>query len=81
MTCGTAAMSELADCRYPLPPGITARIAKMPAFLAEATQPDGNLVQIGDTYAEPPPTPTGATAAPRGGVPRRVRLRALELGT
>jgi Heparinase II/III-like protein len=49
--------SELADCGYPLPSGITARIAKMPAFLAEATQPDGNLVQIGDTYAEPPPTP------------------------
>jgi hypothetical protein len=48
--------SELADCGYPLPPGIAARIAKMPAFLAEATQPDGNLVQIGDTYAEPPPT-------------------------
>ncbi len=47
--------SELADCGYPLPSGITARIAKMPAFLAEATQPDGNLVQIGDTYAEPPP--------------------------
>lgn len=48
--------SELADCGYPLPSGITARIAKMPAFLAEATQPDGNLVQLGDTYAEPPPT-------------------------
>jgi hypothetical protein len=47
--------SELADCGYRLPPGITARIAKMPAFLAEATQPDGNLVQIGDTYTEPPP--------------------------
>ncbi|MBV9451296.1 MAG: heparinase II/III family protein [Streptosporangiaceae bacterium] len=46
---------ELAGCGYPLPPGIAARIAKMPAFLAEATQPDGNLVQIGDTYVEPPP--------------------------
>jgi Heparinase II/III-like protein len=47
---------ELANCGYPLPSGIAARIAKMPAFLAEATQPDGNLVQIGDTYVEGPPT-------------------------
>jgi hypothetical protein len=28
----------------------------MPAFLAAATQPDGNLVQIGDTYVEQPPS-------------------------
>lgn len=48
--------SELANCGYPLPSGIAARIAEMPAFLAEATQPDGNLVQIGDTYVEGPPT-------------------------
>jgi hypothetical protein len=47
--------SELANCGYPLPSGIAARIAKMPAFLAEATQPDGYLVQIGDTYVEHPP--------------------------
>jgi hypothetical protein len=47
--------SELADCGYPLPSDITARIAKMPAFLAEATQPDGSLAQIGDTYVEHPP--------------------------
>jgi hypothetical protein len=46
--------SELADCGYQLPSDIAARIAKMPAFLAEATQPDGNLVQIGDTYVERP---------------------------
>ena len=46
--------SELAGCGYPLPPGIAARIAKMPAFLAEAAQPDGHLVQIGDTYVEGP---------------------------
>jgi hypothetical protein len=46
--------SELADCGYRLPSGIAARIATMPAFLAEATQPDGNLVQIGDTYVEQP---------------------------
>jgi len=45
---------ELKACGYPLPADIRARIAKMPEFLAEATQPDGNLVQIGDTYQEAP---------------------------
>ena len=49
-------LPELAACGYRLPGWITARIAKMPAFLAEATQPDGNLVQIGDTYVEHPAT-------------------------
>ena len=43
---------ELSACGYPLPADIAARIAKMADFLAEATQPDGNLVQIGDTYQE-----------------------------
>jgi heparinase II/III-like protein len=43
---------ELKACGYALPADIAARIAKMPEFLAEATQPDGNLVQIGDTYQE-----------------------------
>jgi Heparinase II/III-like protein len=56
--------SELANCEYPLPSDIAARIAKMPAFLAEATQPDGNLVQIGDTYtARPFPGPPPALPA------------------
>ena len=44
----------LASCGYTLPGWITARIAKLPVFLAYATQPDGNLVQIGDTYVEQP---------------------------
>ena len=49
---------QLAACGYSLPPSITSRTALMPMFLAQATQPDGNLVQIGDTYVEPPgPTP------------------------
>jgi len=56
--------SELADCGYPLPSGIAARIAKMATFLAEATQPDGNLVQIGDTYVEPPPALPAHTPLP-----------------
>jgi hypothetical protein len=46
---------ELKACGYTLPPSILARIARLPAFLAAATEPDGNLVQIGDTYVEPPP--------------------------
>ncbi len=51
---GRGGESELANCGYPLPSDITARIARMPAFLAEATQPDGNMAQIGDTYVEHP---------------------------
>ena len=46
---------QLAACRYPLPASILARIRQLPGFLAAATAPDGNLVQIGDTYVEPPP--------------------------
>ncbi len=44
----------LKSCGYTLPDQITARIAKLPDFLSYATQPDGNLVQIGDTYVERP---------------------------
>jgi hypothetical protein len=50
----TQAERQLAACGYSLPSSITSRIALMPTFLAEATQPDGNLVQIGDTYVEGP---------------------------
>ena len=46
----TTAESELAACGLSLPSWITSRIARMPLFLALATQPDGKLVQIGDTY-------------------------------
>jgi Heparinase II/III-like protein len=56
---------EVAACGYRLPAGITARIAKMPAFMADATQPDGNLAQIGDTYVEPPPGLPRGTATSR----------------
>lgn len=59
---------ELAACGYRLPATITARIAKMAPFLADATQPDGNLAQIGDTYVEPPP------ALPRGTATARVAV-------
>lgn len=47
---------QLAACGYQLPGWIRARIALLPAFLADATEPDGNLVQIGDTYVERPKT-------------------------
>jgi Heparinase II/III-like protein len=54
----TQAEQQLAACGYQPPAWITSRIALMATFLAQATQPDGNLVQIGDTYVEPPgPTP------------------------
>jgi hypothetical protein len=51
----TQAEHNLAACGYRLPARITARIAQMPAFLASATEPDGDYVQIGDTYVEPAP--------------------------
>jgi hypothetical protein len=54
------ALPELAACGYRLPGWITARIAKLPAFLGNATEPDGDLVQIGDSYVERPAT------SPRG---------------
>ena len=47
-------LPELAACGYRLPGWITARIARLPAFLGCTTQPDGNLVQIGDSYVERP---------------------------
>jgi hypothetical protein len=50
------ALPMVAACGYQLPGAITARIAKLPAFLGYATEPGGNLVQIGDTYVERPAT-------------------------
>jgi hypothetical protein len=44
------AEADLAACGEPFPSWISSRIALMPTFLAMATQPDGKLVQIGDTY-------------------------------
>jgi hypothetical protein len=46
----TTAEQDLAACGSALPGWITARIAQIPTFLAMATQPDGKLAQIGDTY-------------------------------
>jgi hypothetical protein len=46
----STAESDLAACGSSLPGWIKSRIALMPEFLAQATQPNGKLVQIGDTY-------------------------------
>lgn len=64
------ALPMVRACGYRLPPWITQRIAKLPVFLACATQPDGNLVQAGDTYVERPavaPKQPGLVAVYRGG--------------
>jgi hypothetical protein len=50
----STAERDLAACGEPLPSWISARINSMPMFLALATQPDGKLVQIGDTYVITP---------------------------
>jgi Heparinase II/III-like protein len=41
---------NLAACGLSFPGWMSSRIALMPNFLAFATQPNGDLVQIGDTY-------------------------------
>jgi hypothetical protein len=82
----TQAEAKLAACGYSLPASITSRIALMPAFLAQATQPDGNLVQIGDTYVEGPgPGPAGtplqyATTGGASGSPPARRVAVYSAG-
>jgi hypothetical protein len=74
----TEAEADLAACRQaPLPAADSARVAKMTLFLALATQPDGRLVQIGDTYAITPrdragtPLQFAATMGAAGTPPRQ----------
>jgi len=43
----------LTGCGRPSLPELSTRLAKFATFLANTTQPDGTLVQIGDTLAEP----------------------------
>lgn len=67
----TTAEQDLAACGSSLPGWITARIAQIPTFLAMATQPDGKLAQIGDTYVIGPRNRPGTPlqyAATRGAV-------------
>lgn len=79
------AQSDLSACGLSLPGWINARIAEMPDFLAMATQPDGNLVQIGDTYVIRPRSRPGtplAYAAARGasGTPPAQRVAVYQAG-
>ncbi len=73
----TTAERDLAACGYSLPGWITSRIAQMPMFLALATQPDGKLAQIGDTYVISPrdragtPLQYAATMGAAGSAPAR----------
>jgi len=81
----TTAEASLGACGLSLPGWITSRIALMPAFLAQATQPDGKLVQIGDTYVVGPRDRTGTPleyAATRGasGTPPAPRIAVYSAG-
>lgn len=52
------AYDRLQRCGIPVPAGFD-RVPKLAEFVAQATQPDGRLVQIGDTVSAPPPSWTG----------------------
>jgi len=75
----TEAEADLAACRQPaLPTADSDRIAAMAMFLALATQPDGKLAQIGDTYAITPRDRAGTPlqfAASQGASGRPPALR------
>ncbi len=45
------AMRMMRGCGDAVPASMRSRVSQVPTFLAAATQPDGNLVQIGDTFA------------------------------
>jgi hypothetical protein len=81
----TTAEQDLAACGSSLPGWITARIAQIPTFLAMATQPDGMLAQIGDTYVTGPRNRPGTPlqyAATRGaaGTPPTQRVAVYQAG-
>jgi hypothetical protein len=81
----TTAEASLRACGLSLPGWIASRIALMPAFLAMATQPDGKLVQIGDTYVVGPRDRSGTPlqyAATRGasGTPPAQRIAVYSAG-
>jgi len=81
----TTAEQDLAACGSWMPGWITARIAQIPTFLAMATQPDGKLAQIGDTYVVDPRDRPGTPlqyAATRGaaGTPPAQRIAVYRAG-
>ncbi|GAA0632275.1 hypothetical protein GCM10009547_40140 [Sporichthya brevicatena] len=55
------AIRLLKDGGDPVPAVLRKRVAKLPEFLTAATQPDGTLVQLGDTYADPAESAAGTT--------------------
>jgi Heparinase II/III-like protein len=74
----TTAEADLVACHQaPLPRADRIRIRKMAMFLALATQPDGRLAQLGDTYAVGPrdrwgtPLQFAATRGAAGTPPRQ----------
>jgi hypothetical protein len=82
----TESEDDLAACHLPpLPKTDSDRIAAMAMFLALATQPDGRLVQIGDTYNITPRNRKGTPlqyAASRGtsGTPPKQRIGVYSAG-
>jgi len=76
---------DLAACGLSLPGWMSTRIALMPDFLAMATQPDGDLVQIGDTYVIRPRNRPGtplqyAATLGRAGTPPASRVAVYQAG-
>jgi hypothetical protein len=63
-TWWTTAERRLVACGATLPRWIRERVARLPAFLAHATEPDGTLVQLGDTYREPSRAVPGSPPPP-----------------
>jgi hypothetical protein len=81
----TKADGRLVRCAAALPSRIMKRVRRMPAFLAHATQPDGTIAQLGDTYQEgshPAPGTPFEYAATRGasGPPPRGRVAVYAAG-
>jgi hypothetical protein len=79
------AEAGLAACGLSLPGWVSARIALMPDFLAMATQPNGDLVQIGDTYVVSPRSRPGtplqyAATEGRAGPPPSQRVAVYQAG-
>ncbi len=48
------AENHLTACNMPVQAGMYDRVASVDTFAAQATRPDGSLVEIGDTWPEPP---------------------------
>ncbi|HJT37073.1 MAG TPA: heparinase II/III family protein [Actinomycetota bacterium] len=58
----TLAASKVSECGLSVPAAISSRTSLLASFIAYSTQPDGNEVQIGDTYAAPPSSIPGTPA-------------------